>query len=159
RQTLHPARAPRAPMTRERPNSGSWTAAQHSDVTDVPAQEQWLGRYRLCFEIASGGMATVYLARARGAAGFEKPLAVKRIHPHLSRERVLVDMFLDEARIAAQIGHPIVCTVFDFGEADGTYFMAMEYLVGEPLSRVLSAMGRTPPQDEVRLAWVARIIA
>ena len=102
---------------------------------DESAPER-IGRYQLCFEVASGGMASVYLARAEGVPGFQKLLALKRIHPHLSREREYVDMFLDEARIASRITHSNVCSVFDFGEADGEYYIAMEYLVGEPLSRV-----------------------
>jgi serine/threonine-protein kinase len=81
-------------------------------------------------------MASVYLARAGGVPGFEKLVALKRIHPHLADEKDYIEMFLDEARIASRITHPNVCSVFDFGEADGEYFIAMEYLVGEPLSRV-----------------------
>ncbi len=137
----------------------NWTEAAHEPL-EVEERERWLGRYRLCFEIASGGMATVYLARARGAAGFEKPVAVKRVHTHLARDASFVDMFMDEARLAARIDHPNVCTVFDFGEADGAYFMAMEYLVGEPLARALSAMSRAEPMDAMqRVAWVARVVA
>ncbi|MGB5522646.1 MAG: serine/threonine-protein kinase, partial [Polyangiales bacterium] len=95
-----------------------------------------IGRYELCFELASGGMASVHLARAHGDPGFEKLVALKRIHPHLACEQEYVEMFLDEARIASRITHSNVCSVFDFGEADGEYFIAMEYLVGEPLSRI-----------------------
>ncbi len=102
----------------------------------VPAAPSRIGRYELCFELASGGMASVHLARAHGDPGFEKLVALKRIHPHLACEPDYVDMFLDEARIASRITHSNVCSVFDFGEADGEYFIAMEYLVGEPLSRV-----------------------
>ncbi|MFK7986447.1 MAG: serine/threonine protein kinase [Sandaracinaceae bacterium] len=96
-----------------------------------------IGKYQLAFQLASGGMATVYLARADGPAGFEKLVALKRIHPHLAKERAYVEMFLDEARIASRITHANVCSVFDFGEVEGEYFIAMEYLVGEPLSQVL----------------------
>ena len=101
-----------------------------------PPAPSKIGRYELCFELASGGMASVHLARVEGNPGFEKLVALKRIHPHLAQEREYVDMFLDEARIASRITHSNVCSVFDFGEADGEYFIAMEYLVGEPLSRV-----------------------
>ena len=106
--------------------------------SEVPARAvpEKIGRYQLCFELASGGMASVYLARAGGVPGFEKLVALKRIHPHLADEKDYIEMFLDEARIASRITHPNVCSVFDFGEADSEYFIAMEYLVGEPLSRV-----------------------
>jgi serine/threonine-protein kinase len=102
----------------------------------VPSAPWRIGRYELCFELASGGMASVHLARAEGSTGFEKLVALKRIHPHLALEPEYVDMFLDEARIASRITHSNVCSVFDYGEADGEYFIAMEYLVGEPLSRL-----------------------
>jgi len=83
-------------------------------------------------------MASVFLARIDGVSGFEKLVALKRIHRHLAKEQGYVDMFLDEARIASRITHPNVCSVFDFGESDGEHYIAMEYLVGEPLSRLLS---------------------
>lgn len=107
----------------------------------LPADEL-VGRYRLCFELASGGMASVYLARTQGLGGSEKIAAVKRIHPHLARERNFIEMFLDEARIASRITHANVCSVFDSGESNGQYYLAMEYLVGESLSRVIRAVLR-----------------
>ncbi len=120
-----------------------------------------IGRYELCFELASGGMASVYLARAAGAPGFQKLVALKRIHAHLAKEKEYVEMFLDEARIASRITHANVCSVFDFGEVNGEYFIAMEYLVGEPLSRVhrrvvANAEERSSPLLPSRMA---RIIA
>jgi serine/threonine protein kinase len=121
-------------MESSHPNrSGGFLAHSH---IPRPAAPERIGRYQLCFELASGGMASVYLARADGPPGFQKLVALKRIHPHLAQERDYVEMFLDEARIASRITHPNVCSVFDFGEVDGEYFIAMEYLVGEPLSRV-----------------------
>jgi serine/threonine-protein kinase len=119
----------------------------------IPTHDEKLGRYVLRFALATGGMATVYLAVARGASGFGRAVALKRIHPHLAAEREFVEMFLDEARIAARIRHPNVCTVEDFGEADGAHYMTMEYLAGESLSRVTRALGPMPP------AVAARIIA
>jgi len=120
-----------------------------------------IGRYELCFELASGGMASVYLARIDGASGFEKLIALKRIHRHLAKEKGYVDMFLDEAKIASRITHPNVCSVFDFGEADGEYYLAMEYLVGEPLSRLCGSVARDPAQRRhpVLPLRMARIIA
>ena len=119
-----------------------------------------LGRYQLCFELASGGMATVYLARMDGPHGFEKIVALKRIHPHLVSDRSYVDMFLDEARIASGITHPNVCSVFDFGEFNGEYYLAMEYLVGESLARLCRRAGASAEQRESPLLSlkVARII-
>ena len=101
------------------------------------SEDRILGRYRLCFELATGGMAKVYLARAQGPAGFEKLVALKQIHEHLSSREDVVEMFLDEAKVAARIDHANVCSVFDFGLTDGTYYLAMEYLAGETLTRII----------------------
>jgi len=122
---------------------------------------QRIGRYELCFELASGGMASVYLARIDGVSGFEKLVALKRIHRHLAKKKGYVDMFLDEARIASRITHANVCSVFDFGEADGEHYIAMEYLVGEPLSRLMSRAARDQNQRRSPLLplRMARIIA
>ncbi len=92
------------------------------------------GKYSLVAKLATGGMAEIFLARLQGAAGFEKLVCIKRILPHLARDQQLVEMFLAEARIAAQISHPNVCQVFELGEIEGQYFISMEYLEGVPFS-------------------------
>src|SRR6266849_4808028 len=95
-----------------------------------------LGKYKLVKLIASGGMAEVYLARQAGAAGFEKLICLKRILPHLARDKQFVDMFLNEARLAAQLDHPNIVSIFDLGEANGNYFIAMEFIDGPSLRAV-----------------------
>jgi serine/threonine-protein kinase len=82
-------------------------------------------------------MASVHLARMDGPGGFQKWVAIKRIHPHLVEDEAFVHMFLDEARIAARISHPNVAQVFDLGKHEDTYWIAMEYLHGEPLREVM----------------------
>lgn len=124
---------------------------------DAPAPGRRVGRYQLCLELASGGMGTVYLARAEGPRGFEKIVALKCIHPHLAGQQSFVDMFLDEARIAGRIAHPNVCHVFDFGFADGVYYIAMEYIFGEPLIRVIRRAVKRGARSEAAIS--ARIIA
>lgn len=135
------------------------TSAETSSLSPVlPFQ---LGRFTLCRELGAGGMATVYLSRMQLAAGLDRVVALKTIHSHLAKEQTFVDMFLDEAKIASQISHPNVCSVFDFGEVGGTYFLAMEYLAGEPLIDVVNAIAAQ--QDEDLLATLpflaARILA
>lgn len=134
----------------------------HTPVRSVPAgtEPTTVGRYRLCFEIASGGMATVFLARAEGPSGFEKLVALKRIHPQLAKDVSILGMFLDEARIASRISHANVCAVFDYGSEDGTSFIAMEYLTGEPISRIVRAVRGASPA--IQRAWpriAARVTA
>jgi eukaryotic-like serine/threonine-protein kinase len=104
------------------------------DRNPKPAALQRLGRYRVVCELASGGMATVNLAIADG---LDKLLALKVIHPHLAKEEPFVRMFLDEARIASSVSHRNVCNVFDYGEQDGRYYMAMDYLAGSTLRDVI----------------------
>ncbi len=84
-------------------------------------------------------MAEVQLALQRGPAGFEKLVVVKLVHAELATQKAFVDMLLDEARVAALVKHPNVVDIYDLGEADGKYFIAMEYLEGEPLLSVLRA--------------------
>jgi len=119
------------------------------------------GRYRIFAKLASGGMATVYLARTEHESGFEKIVALKVIHEHLAEEEAFVHMFLDEARIAAGIDHPNVCSVFDFGVQDGVHYLAMEFLLGEALKRVLRTIVRRKDKDEIRQLpfYVSRLMA
>ncbi|MFY0569464.1 protein kinase domain-containing protein [Archangium lansingense] len=92
-----------------------------------------VGRYQLLHKLASGGMAEVFLAKAAGPQGFEKTLVVKRILPHLAEEPSFVEMFFSEARLAALLNHPYIVQIFDFGESEGAYFLAMEYIDGPNL--------------------------
>ncbi|MFN0253783.1 MAG: protein kinase domain-containing protein [Kofleriaceae bacterium] len=98
-----------------------------------------LGRYELITQIGQGGMAEVQLAIQRGPAGFEKLVVVKLIHENLATQKAFVDMLLEEARMAALVKHPNVVDIYDLGQAEGRYFIAMEYLEGEPLLAVLRA--------------------
>jgi len=95
-------------------------------------------RYELVGEIASGGMATVYLARLTGVGGFQRFVAIKRLHPHLANEKEFVEMFLDEARIAARIHHPNVVPILEVGASAVGYYLVMEYIEGDTLARLLA---------------------
>lgn len=97
------------------------------------------GNYLLLKKIGSGGMAELYLARQNGVMGFERVLAIKRILPHLTEDGDFIEMFINEAKLAAQITHPHVAQVYDFGAVEGVYYMAMEYVMGKSLSYVLAA--------------------
>lgn len=115
------------------------------------------GRYTLCYRVAEGGMASVYLALIAAAdRRFQKWVAIKVIHPQFARDKRFVAMFLDEARLAAQLRHPNICDIFDFGEADGTYYIVMEYLHGESLSAV---MKRACQRTGIPLGVGARIVS
>ena len=115
-----------------------------------PGISKEFGKYRLIAHLATGGMADIYLATQTALAGFEKLIVIKRILANLSREVRCVEMFLDEARIAATLNHPNVVHIFDLGRIQGQYFIAMEYLPGESLSTLIRACRnrkiRIPPE-------------
>lgn len=100
---------------------------------------QTLGRYELIARIGEGGMAEVYLARQRGPKAFEKLVVVKTVHSRLAAKPALAEALLEEARIAAKVRHPHVVDIYDLGEEEGTYFIAMEYLEGESMTAVIRA--------------------
>lgn len=107
--------------------------------TSETRQPAWrpIGRYELGPRLAAGGMAELYVARASGVHGFQKYFALKRILPRLCDDREFVEMFLDEARLAAQLDHPNVVHVHDIGEdADGPFF-TMDYLHGQSLLAII----------------------
>lgn len=95
-----------------------------------------LGSYRLVCELAAGGMGTVYVAQRTEETGIERTVALKTIRAHLTDRPEFVRMFVSEARVLSSINHPYVCKLWDVGTAGGSPFLAMEYLVGEPLSRL-----------------------
>ena len=95
-----------------------------------------IGRFEVVYPLSQGGMASVHVGRISGMAGFEKLVAIKVIHPHLASETSFVKMFLDEARLAAQIHHPNVGEVIEVGEDDGLYYMVSELIVGQSLRNV-----------------------
>lgn len=89
-----------------------------------------IGKYTLMRQLATGGMAEIWLAEQRGPGGFNKELVIKRILPHLAEEGEMTQMFFDEARIVAHLTHPNIGQVFELGEDDGDYFIAMEFIDG-----------------------------
>jgi len=113
---------------------------------------QDFGNYQLLKKLATGGMAEVWLARKTGIEGFERLVVIKRILPHLAEDPEFVQMFLNEAKIAARFNHPNIAQIYDLGEVNGTYFIAMEYVHGEDLGRVMRKAWSTG-------AWIARPLA
>lgn len=104
-----------------------------------------IGKYRLVVEIGKGGMADVFLAVAQGPIGFNKLLVIKRLKADMADDPELVSMQLDEARLAARLNHPNVVQTVEVAEDRGQYYIAMEYLEGQPLNRILSRAARGRP--------------
>jgi eukaryotic-like serine/threonine-protein kinase len=97
-----------------------------------------VGKYRFLAALGHGGMADVYLAVAVGPAGFSKLSVIKRLRPSLAHDPDLCAMFLDEARLAARLNHRNVVQTNEVGLDEGQYFIAMEYLDGQPYNRIFS---------------------
>jgi Protein kinase domain len=119
-----------------------------------------VGRYTLKRLLGSGGMAEVYLARVSGEAGFERDVALKVMHRALAAQPVVVEHFLDEARLASRLVHPNIVQISDLGRAGDEYFIAMEYIDGSDLENLLTVARQRGELVPVRVALaVARKIA
>jgi len=123
----------------------------------MPATPRIVGRYAIFDEIASGGMATVFLGRLMGAGGFARTVAIKRLHPQFAKDPEFVAMFLDEARLAARIRHPNVVPTLDVVASKGELFLVMEYVRGEVLSRLARAVKARG--DRVPASIVVRVMS
>ena len=106
-----------------------------------PSGERF-GQYTLLERIAVGGMAEVWKARMRGVEGFQKTVAIKRILPHMTDNAEFVGMFIDEAKLAAQLTHPNIVHIYDLGKMGRDYYIAMEYVDGKDLRSLLNAARR-----------------
>ncbi len=106
-----------------------------------------LGRYQLLGELGRGGMAVVYAGLVHGEAGFRKPVVVKRIHPHLTRDERFVRMLIREAKLTVLLDHPNVAQVLELGREGDDYFIVLERIDGADLARLLAAARRA----EVRI--------
>ena len=99
------------------------------------------GKYQLLAPVATGGMAEVWLARSSSIGGFEKLLAIKRLHPRLCANQGFVSLFIEEAKMSVSLNHPNIVQIFDFGRVDDNYYIAMEYVEGVDLA-TLAAQAR-----------------
>lgn len=119
-------------------------------------QNDLFGKYRLRRPLASGGMGTVIEALYCPEGGFERRVAVKRIHAHLAELPEFVDAFRREAELCARLAHPNVVQVLDFGRVGGSWFLAMEYVDGPTLDALMDHLAGGPPLAPPLVAFVAR---
>jgi serine/threonine protein kinase len=115
------------------------------------------GKYQLFASLGRGGMADVFLSVARGQMGFNKLAVIKRLRQALAEEPAFRNMFLDEARLAARLNHPNIVHTYEVGEQNGVYFIAMEYLEGQSLNKVLKEALRRKESLEPEVC--ARVVA
>ncbi len=128
-----PPSTPDAGMASEDGSGGE----PRSDTEGLPRR---FGKYTLIRKLAVGGMAELFLSIQRSVAGFEKLIVIKRILPSMNEDRAFIDMFLHEARIAATLSHPNIVQIFDVGQVEGKYFIAMEHVHGEDLRSIVRQM-------------------
>jgi serine/threonine protein kinase len=120
-------------------------------MTDSPAPKlpAPFGKYLLTNLIAVGGMAEVYRAKIFGASGFEKDMVVKRILPRYAQNPSFVQMLIDEAKIAVSLSHGNIVPIYELGELDGSYYIAMEFVEGRTILDVL----RDAHSKKVPISW------
>jgi TonB family protein len=111
-----------------------WTAGE---AASGPGSS--FGQYTLLERVAVGGMAELWKARSRGVEGFQKTVAIKKILPQLTDNSEFVGMFIDEAKLAAQLSHPNIVHIYDLGKIGRDYYIAMEYVDGKDLRSLLNA--------------------
>ncbi len=121
-----------------------------------PAMHEQFGRYILQERIAIGGMAEIFKAKAPGLGGFEKILAIKRLHPRYSEDADFIEMLIDEARISVELSHSNIAQIFDLGKVEDHYFIAMEFIDGRDLYRTMKRLKDRRLQFPIDgAAWVA----
>jgi serine/threonine-protein kinase len=128
------------------------------ETTNLKASEG-RSRYRLLAELGEGGMANVYLAVAKGPAGFNKLVVLKLLRPHLANDPDTLEMFLHEARLAARLNHPNVVQTYEVGMEAGRHGLIMEYLDGQSLAAICSRSRLVEPGVASRALGVAEGLA
>ncbi len=129
--------APSVPAEEPAASAAAAEASKPPRKDSAPGVE--FGQYRLLERIGVGGMAEVWKARMTGVEGFQKTVAIKKILPHLTDSPAFVDMFIDEAKLAAQLSHSNIIHIYDLGKIGDDYYIAMEYVEGENLRNILNA--------------------
>jgi serine/threonine-protein kinase len=118
------------------------------------------GKYILLEKLASGGMAEVFLAKSLGASGVNKFLAIKRILPQYSDNKDFIDMFKEEAKIAVNLNHGSVVSIYDFGIERGQFYLVMEYVEGRNLRQVLNELKKRSQQFSIeQVAYMMKEVA
>lgn len=134
--------------------SGSTSKVKRMPVTEAAA----FGKYHLIAKLGQGGMADVFLSVARGPVGFNKLVVIKRLKDGVAEEAEFHGMFMDEARLAARLNHPNVVQTNEVGVEGGHHFLAMEFLEGQPLNRIMNRVARSGPLSPEQLGPYLRVV-
>ena len=143
--------------------SDALNRAIHGDPREasvVASVHRQFGRYKLLRSIARGGMGELHLASSETLPGLTKVCALKRLRPELAAEKSYVDRFLSEARLAAQLSHANLATVYDVGKAEDSFYMAMEFVIGKDCRRIIDRAREDGIQIPVEVAlFIVRDLA
>lgn len=110
---------------------------EKEEIPVVSEKEERFGNYILIEKLGTGGMAEIYKAKMEGVEGFQKLVAIKKILPQFSHNKDFTTMFIDEAKVAAQLSHRNIVHIYDLGKIENSYFIAMEYMEGTDLRKVI----------------------
>lgn len=153
-----PSAPPSAPPTA--PPPGPTPPPPEAKPTGPASSGTQFGQYILQEHIATGGMAEVYKARMMGMEGFQKTVAIKRILPHLTDNDEFVTMFIDEAKLAAQLNHNNIIHIYDLGKIDRSHYIAMEYIEGRDLRSILQTLRERKEPIPIPLAlYITTLLA
>lgn len=127
---------------------------------DVASDEEEIGGYDILGLIARGGMAEIYKAKKKGIKGFEKIIAIKKILSGYGEDDRYIEMFVDEAKIAAELTHPNIVQIHDLGKKDDYYFIAMEYVQGKDLREILRKLKEIgkPFPEELAIQLIIKVL-
>ena len=117
--------------------------ARELEAQEKDEKKNEVGGYDIIGLIARGGMAEIYKAKRKGVKGFEKIIALKKILAGYGKDDKYIEMFVDEAKIAAELTHPNIVQIYDLGEKDDYYFIAMEYVSGKDLRLILQKLSES----------------
>jgi TonB family protein len=135
---IEKATPPPAPVVAPAAPAGAFATMRIETTRPPAAASDQFGAYTLLDRVALGGMAEVWKARMKGVEGFQKTVAIKKILPHLTDSVDFVTMFIDEAKLAAQLNHPNIIHIYDLGKLEDDYYIAMEYVEGKDLRSILN---------------------
>ncbi len=151
-----PSRAPQAPPEALATQKLEVQKPRDKRPTDGPRS---FGQYTLLDKIATGGMAEVWKARMLGMEGFQKNVAIKRILPHLTDSSDFLTMFIDEAKLAAQLNHNNIIHIYDLGKIEEDYYIAMEFVDGRDLRSILNSARRKQPTPALPMGLALLVAA
>jgi tetratricopeptide (TPR) repeat protein/tRNA A-37 threonylcarbamoyl transferase component Bud32 len=131
------------------PPAASMTMTMTTPVPDLQRGKLFAGRYEVIEPLGRGGMGSVYRVEDKKV---NEEIALKLINPEIAQDRKIIDRFSHELKVARQISHRNVCRMYDFGEAEGSHFITMEYVQGEDLRSLLKRIGRLPEDKALSIA-------